>query len=268
MVPLEQLHLVYDGFIKERWNFLYKACLAIFIYHKEALISLDEPGDILALLSPTNDCKQDYDWEDIIIYANSITLWSSTFLLPIYSISTSLYLPPPPAYNITGFSLSHIPIFSIILLFGGLARGGCTHMLLNQEVTVLLVRLLNINGIDNHTVIPERGRRLAHSRSARSQVLNRIWGLIGPSCGRNDCYRSSDHIWPSIPYATHFPHHAVTLRQAPPSSRSYHLFLEWVLQWSCCRKRGIVPGRRIAANNKASLPRVTTLSHPIDTAER
>jgi hypothetical protein len=74
MVPLEQLHLVYDGFIKERWNFLYKACLAIFIYHKETLIGLEEPGDILALLSPTNDCKQDYDWEDIIIYANSITL--------------------------------------------------------------------------------------------------------------------------------------------------------------------------------------------------
>lgn len=37
-------------------------------------MSLEEPGDILALLSPTNDCKQDYDWEDIIIYANSINL--------------------------------------------------------------------------------------------------------------------------------------------------------------------------------------------------
>ena len=74
MVPLEHLHLLYDGFIRERWTFIYKACLAIFIYHKDAIMSLYEPGDILALLSPTNDRKEDYDWEDIIIYANSITL--------------------------------------------------------------------------------------------------------------------------------------------------------------------------------------------------
>lgn len=37
-------------------------------------MEMDDPGDILALLSPTNDLRNEYDWEDIIIYANSITL--------------------------------------------------------------------------------------------------------------------------------------------------------------------------------------------------
>jgi hypothetical protein len=40
MVPLEQLHLIYDGFIREKWDFVYKVCLAIFIYHKDTLIDL------------------------------------------------------------------------------------------------------------------------------------------------------------------------------------------------------------------------------------
>jgi hypothetical protein len=37
IVPLEQLHLVYDGLIIEKWRFIYKVCLSIFIYHKEQI---------------------------------------------------------------------------------------------------------------------------------------------------------------------------------------------------------------------------------------
>jgi len=37
LVPLDYLHLVYLGFIKDGWPFFYKASLAIIIYHKKAM---------------------------------------------------------------------------------------------------------------------------------------------------------------------------------------------------------------------------------------
>lgn len=61
-MPLDHLHLVYDGFINEKWAFVYKASLAIFIYHKSTLMQLDDPGDIISILSPTNEAKNEYDW--------------------------------------------------------------------------------------------------------------------------------------------------------------------------------------------------------------
>jgi hypothetical protein len=54
VVPLEQLHLIYDGFIDDQWNFIYKVCLAIFIYHKDHLLHLADAGEIISLLSATN----------------------------------------------------------------------------------------------------------------------------------------------------------------------------------------------------------------------
>jgi hypothetical protein len=44
VVPLEHLHLIYDGFIEEQWNFVYKIGLAIFIYHKDHLLELGDAG--------------------------------------------------------------------------------------------------------------------------------------------------------------------------------------------------------------------------------
>jgi hypothetical protein len=32
------------------------------IYHKEKMIDLYDPGEILSLFSPTNEKKGDYDW--------------------------------------------------------------------------------------------------------------------------------------------------------------------------------------------------------------
>jgi hypothetical protein len=48
--------------------------LSIFLYHKKTLMQLEDHGDVLALLSTTNEKRSSYDWEDIIIFANSLTL--------------------------------------------------------------------------------------------------------------------------------------------------------------------------------------------------
>lgn len=74
VVPLDHLHLVYEGFIRERWQFVYRVVLSIFLYHKPTLMRLQDHGDVLALLSATNDKRTSYDWEDIILFANSLTL--------------------------------------------------------------------------------------------------------------------------------------------------------------------------------------------------
>lgn len=72
VVPLDSLHLVYEGFIKDGWNFIYRLGLAIFLYHKETLKEMDEGGDILVFLSATNEKKEDKNWEDIVEYAQEL----------------------------------------------------------------------------------------------------------------------------------------------------------------------------------------------------
>jgi len=49
------------------------------IYHKDNLLELYDSGDVLILFSATNDKKGEYDWEDIIKYGKSITLWFFIF---------------------------------------------------------------------------------------------------------------------------------------------------------------------------------------------
>lgn len=34
VVPLDSLHLVYEGYLKEGWSFIYRLGLAVFLYHK------------------------------------------------------------------------------------------------------------------------------------------------------------------------------------------------------------------------------------------
>ena len=37
IVPLEHVHFIYAGFIKDKWNFIYKVSLSIFVYFKEKI---------------------------------------------------------------------------------------------------------------------------------------------------------------------------------------------------------------------------------------
>ena len=69
VVPLDCLHLIYNGFIKDGWDFIYRVGLAIFLYHKEELMEMDEIGDILVFLSSTSEKKEDKDWFELIEYA-------------------------------------------------------------------------------------------------------------------------------------------------------------------------------------------------------
>lgn len=69
VVPLNHLHLVYNGFIEEGWSFIHRLGLSILLYHKEPLKEMDEAGDVLVFLSATNDKKEDKDWPEIIRYA-------------------------------------------------------------------------------------------------------------------------------------------------------------------------------------------------------
>jgi hypothetical protein len=54
------LHLIYTGFICEGWNFFYKVCLAIILYHKETLMEVGDASDMLVLFSATNEQKNEY----------------------------------------------------------------------------------------------------------------------------------------------------------------------------------------------------------------
>jgi hypothetical protein len=45
--------------------------LAVFVYHKEKLKSMDESGDVLVFLSASNEeGKESVDWENIIKFGN------------------------------------------------------------------------------------------------------------------------------------------------------------------------------------------------------
>ena len=48
--------------------------LSIFIYLKDRLMGLDDADDVFAMLSATNQKKEEYDWENIILYSHSIAL--------------------------------------------------------------------------------------------------------------------------------------------------------------------------------------------------
>lgn len=66
VVPLEQLHLIYLGYIKNKWSFIYKVVLALLVYHKEVIKEMEDSGDVMALLSPSNPNRE---WIEIIAYA-------------------------------------------------------------------------------------------------------------------------------------------------------------------------------------------------------
>ena len=72
VVPLNSLHLVYNGFIAEGWNFIYRLGLAVFLYHKEALKEIEEGGDALVFLSGINERKEDSNWSEIVGYAGEL----------------------------------------------------------------------------------------------------------------------------------------------------------------------------------------------------
>lgn len=57
VVPLDYLRLIYVGFVRHGWKFIYKVILSVFIYHKDKLRDMDESGDILVFLSVSNDEK-------------------------------------------------------------------------------------------------------------------------------------------------------------------------------------------------------------------
>ena len=61
VVPLDSLHFIYNGFIKDGWSFIYRVALAIFLYHKDELMEMDEIGDILVFLSATEK-KEERNW--------------------------------------------------------------------------------------------------------------------------------------------------------------------------------------------------------------
>ena len=72
LVPLNYLHFIYNGFIRDKWDFIYRIALAIFIYHKDELLEMDEIGDILVFLSSTREKKEDKNWLDLIEYAEEL----------------------------------------------------------------------------------------------------------------------------------------------------------------------------------------------------
>lgn len=72
IVPLDSLHLVYSGFIKEKWNFIYRVCLSIFVYFKDRIVHETDGSEVLMLFSPGQDELKEIDWEDIVKYAEKI----------------------------------------------------------------------------------------------------------------------------------------------------------------------------------------------------
>lgn len=72
IVPLDSIHLIYDGFIKEKWNFIYRVCLSIFVYFKDRIREATEGSEILMLFSTGQDDLKEIDWEDIVKYGEKI----------------------------------------------------------------------------------------------------------------------------------------------------------------------------------------------------
>lgn len=48
--------------------------LSILAYHKEEINAMDDLGDVLVLLSCTNDRQLGKDWQAIIVFANDLVL--------------------------------------------------------------------------------------------------------------------------------------------------------------------------------------------------
>ena len=55
LVPLDYIHLVYVGFMREKWEFIYKVAVSVFVYHKEALKVIEESDEVLVFLSASNE---------------------------------------------------------------------------------------------------------------------------------------------------------------------------------------------------------------------
>lgn len=73
LVPLEYMHLVYGGFMRDGWGFVYKVILAVFLYHKEGLKAMEEGDEVLVFLSASNEGNRDNgEWTDVIAYARML----------------------------------------------------------------------------------------------------------------------------------------------------------------------------------------------------
>jgi hypothetical protein len=68
IVPLEYSHLIFYGFIKERWNFIYRTCLSLFIYFKDSIKEAGDASEVLTMLTASQEEYKTIDWEDIIKY--------------------------------------------------------------------------------------------------------------------------------------------------------------------------------------------------------
>jgi hypothetical protein len=74
IVPLDQLHLVYYGFIRDRWNFIYRSSLSIFIYFKQAILDASDGSEVLAMMSSSQNVFKEIDWADVIEYGEKLSI--------------------------------------------------------------------------------------------------------------------------------------------------------------------------------------------------
>ena len=74
LVPLESLHLIYAGFIVDKWQFIYRMALALLVYLKPQLLECEDEGEVNAMLAPSAARARPLDWEDIVLFSNSIVL--------------------------------------------------------------------------------------------------------------------------------------------------------------------------------------------------
>jgi hypothetical protein len=72
IVPLDSIHLIYEGFMKDKWNFIYRVCLSVFVYFKERIKEATEASEVLMMFSAGQEEFKEIDWEDIIKYGETI----------------------------------------------------------------------------------------------------------------------------------------------------------------------------------------------------
>lgn len=72
IVPLDSIHLIYEGFMKDKWNFIYRVCLSVFVYFKERIREATEASEVLMMFSAGQEEFKEIDWEDIIKYGETI----------------------------------------------------------------------------------------------------------------------------------------------------------------------------------------------------
>jgi hypothetical protein len=58
--------------MKDKWNFIYRVCLSIFVYFKERIRDATEASEVLMMFSAGQEEFKEIDWEDIIKYGETI----------------------------------------------------------------------------------------------------------------------------------------------------------------------------------------------------